>query len=144
MSQAQISQFPANEPAILSRDGIVAEPYHYWMGASGARYLHTVYTLRSCPLLPRANFILVRREANGSRRPLAIGRTMAGAQSLNLAYLRREGARAGANEVHVHLLAETDAERSRVETDLRSRQFGTATLARRLRPANDYAEAFIA
>ncbi|MEC9368037.1 MAG: hypothetical protein VX871_05030 [Pseudomonadota bacterium] len=138
------SRTPANEPALLSRDGLVSETYHYWLGASGERYLHTVYALRDCPVLPKANFILVRREATGVRRPLAIGQTVTGAASLNLAHLRREGARSGANEVHIHLLAETGSERDWVESDLRARQFGKATLTRRLRPANDYAEAAIA
>jgi hypothetical protein len=39
--------------------------------------------------------------------------------SLNLAQLRREGARHGANEVHIHLLADTPEARDAVEADLR-------------------------
>jgi hypothetical protein len=38
--------------------------------------------------------------------------------SLNLARLRHEGAKIGANEVHIHLLAETAQARTLVEADL--------------------------
>jgi hypothetical protein len=37
---------------------------------------------------------------------------------LNLAHLRHEGAKLGANEVHIHLLADTADERDQVEMDL--------------------------
>jgi hypothetical protein len=40
--------------------------------------------------------------------------------TLNLAHLRHEGAKIGANEVHIHLLAETAEDRAEVEADLTS------------------------
>ncbi|HBF61069.1 MAG TPA: hypothetical protein DDW48_06420 [Methyloceanibacter sp.] len=94
------------------------QAFHYWRGASGRRYLHSVYSLVGCPALPQSNFILVRRHEDGSREALAFGNTKDGAMSLNLARLRHEGAKIGANEVHIHLLADTARARTFVEADL--------------------------
>jgi hypothetical protein len=77
-----------------------------------------VYTLIGCPALPQANYILVRRHEDGSREALLFGQAKDDAASLNLAHLRHEGAKRGANEVHIHLLAETAEERAAVEADL--------------------------
>ena len=79
--------------------------------------------LIGCPALPRANYILVRRHDDGTRTPLAFGQTKDDAVTLNLAHLRHEGAKLGANEVHIHLLAETVDERSHVEDDLTAAHF---------------------
>ncbi|MCC7253028.1 hypothetical protein [Hyphomicrobium sp.] len=94
--------------------------FHFWSGASGQRYVHTVYDLFECPEVPAANFLLVRRDASGHRSVLAIGHLKHNAGSLNLAELRHRGARLGANEVHVHLLAPSAHERRVVELDLRA------------------------
>ncbi|MFD0986008.1 hypothetical protein [Methyloligella solikamskensis] len=113
---------PADEPALICADEAFRQAFHYWRGASGQRYLHSVYSLIGCPALPQANYILVRRDEDGSRTPLAIGATTGDTSSLNLADLRHRGAQLGANEVHIHLLAETDAEREEVCDDLRATQ----------------------
>lgn len=128
---------PANEPALVCREEQIRQPYHYWRGGSGARYLHSVYSLLDCPELPKSTFILVRREEDGTRRPLSIGQTVEDAGSLNLARLRHLGARLGANEVHIHLLAETLEQRCAVETDLKVRQFGQGPCNRRFSADND-------
>jgi hypothetical protein len=109
---------PADEPALVCTETTFAQAFHYWRGASSRRYLHSVYTLIGCPNMPRANFILVRRHEDGTRTPLMFGQTKDDAATLNLAHLRHEGAKRGANEVHVHLLAETPEERANVEADL--------------------------
>lgn len=114
---------PADEPALVCAEAPFAQAFHYWRGASGRRYLHTVYSLIGCPALPQANYILVRRHADGSRSPLQIGQTRDDAVTLNLAHLRHVGAKLGANEVHIHLLAEAPEHRSQVETDLKAAQF---------------------
>ena len=93
--------------------------FYYWRGASGRRYQHLVYTLIDCPALPQANYVLVRRHSDGTRTALAIGQTKHDALLLNLAHLRHEGAKRGANEVHMHLLADTPQARDAVEEDLR-------------------------
>ena len=122
MSQTEVSDNahwgPADEPALVCSEAPFNHAFHYWRGRSGQRYLHTVYSLVGCPALPQANYILVRRDADGTREALAFGRTKDDAMSVNLAHLRHEGAKLGANEVHIHLLADTESERDQVETDL--------------------------
>jgi hypothetical protein len=123
---------PAEEPALVCSESAFAQAFHYWRGASGKRYLHSVYSLIGCPALPQANYILVRRYDDGSRVALALGQTKDEAISLNLAHLRYEGAKCGANEVHLHLLAETPESRALVEDDLATahmRRFTTANAA---------------
>ncbi|HXG77998.1 MAG TPA: hypothetical protein VNJ31_01485 [Methyloceanibacter sp.] len=109
---------PADEPALVCAEAAFEQAFHYWRGASGRRYLHSVYTLIGCPTIPQANYILVRRYDDGRRVALAFGQTKEDAMTLNLAHLRHEGAKAGANEVHIHLLAETAEQRAAVEADL--------------------------
>jgi hypothetical protein len=121
---------PADEPALVCSETAFAQAFHYWRGASGRRYLHSVYTLIGCPALPRANYILVRRHGDGTRSPLAFGQTRDDTATLNLAHLRHHGAKCGANEVHIHLLAETADARAQVESDL------LAAHTRRLSAAN--------
>ncbi|HML42853.1 MAG: hypothetical protein JNN24_04490 [Hyphomicrobium zavarzinii] len=96
--------------------------FHFWSGASGRRYVHSVYDLLDCPEVPAANFLLVRRDGSGRRSVLAIGHLTHDAGSLNLAEIRHRGARLGANEVHVHLLAPSAQQRRIVELDLRAGQ----------------------
>src|SRR4029077_8353939 len=60
--EAEFDEFgPAAEPALVCSEAAFAQAFHYWRGASGRRYLHSVYSLIGCPALPRANYILVRR-----------------------------------------------------------------------------------
>ena len=103
--------------------------FHFWTGASGKRYVHTVYELLDCPALPAANYVLVRREPGARRKVLSIGRVGNAAASLNLAEIRQRGAELGADEVHVHLLADTPKLSKLVEFDLRTGQI-EADLAR--------------
>jgi len=98
--------------------------FHFWTGASGRRYVHSVYDLCECPPMPAANFVLVRRHANGRAEALSIGRVNNGAPSLNLAQLRQRGAELSADEVHVHLLADTAKDSKLIEFDLRTGQVG--------------------
>lgn len=98
------------------------ERFHFWTGASGRRYVHTIYSLIDCPEIPAGNYVLVRREGRGRRSVLAVGRVESDAPSLNLAELRQKGALLGANEVHVHLLAGSPKHSLMVELDLRSGQ----------------------
>ncbi|HKZ96014.1 MAG TPA: hypothetical protein VJ045_03435 [Hyphomicrobiaceae bacterium] len=104
----------------LTETADLAERFHFWSGASGRRYVHTVYCLIECPALPAGNYVLVRRDECGRRTALAIGRVMNEAPSLNLAKIRQHGAALGANEVHVHLLASTPTQSKLVEFDLRT------------------------
>lgn len=112
----------APEPQLATFESATGtrDRFHFWCGASGQRYVHTVYDLLDCPEVPAANFLLVRREASGRRTVLAIGHLKRQSASLNLAEIRHRGARLGANEVHVHLLAPSAQDRRVVELDLRA------------------------
>ncbi|MGE0055362.1 MAG: hypothetical protein AB7S74_14240 [Hyphomicrobium sp.] len=100
--------------------------FHFWTGASGKRYVHTVYSLFDCPPVGMANYVLVRKEGRAKRSVLAIGRVMGDSTSLNLAEIRQHGASLGADEVHIHLLASSDHESQAVEVDLRTAQFAAS------------------
>lgn len=108
------------ELATLDTPAELTDRFHFWSGASGQRYVHTVYDFLDCPEVPAANFLLVHRDAAGRRTVLAIGHAVHSAGSLNLAEIRQRGARLGANEVHVHLLAPSAKQRRMVELDLRA------------------------
>jgi hypothetical protein len=123
------SRFDDGEQAPAQSKANGANRFHFWTGASGKRYVHTVYELLDCPALPAANYILVRREPGARRRVLSIGRVGNTAASLNLAEIRQRAAELGAEEVHVHLLAETPKLSKLVEFDLRTGQI-EADLAR--------------
>ncbi len=116
--RSQMSESPAGSEMKAS----VANRFHFWTGASGKRYVHTVYELLECPPLPVANYVLVRREPGARRKVLSIGRVGNSAASLNLAEIRQLGAELGADEVHVHLLAESAKLAKLVEFDLRTGQ----------------------
>jgi hypothetical protein len=94
--------------------------FQFWRGASGNRYVHSIYNLFECPPLPAGNYILVRRDADGTRTVLSIGRTANETGSNNLAAIRQRSALIGANEVHVHLLAGSDTQSALIEADLQT------------------------
>lgn len=111
---------PTERPAVADEQFASPIDFCFWQGASGERYVHHVYSLIGCPQLPAANYALFARDADGTRTVLFIGRTAHAAQSLNLAEIRHRGAKLGANEVHVHMLARSEAERGVIEMDLRN------------------------
>ncbi len=83
-----------------------AKRFQFWFGASGARYIHSVYDLVSCPEINDANYLICKTDPlTGECRVLKAGYVNEGAPSLNLARLRHWAAVAGANEIHLHLLA---------------------------------------
>ena len=110
--------------------------FQFWHGASGRRYVHTIFDLVTCPRLPACTYVLVRRETAGNRRPLRIGTVCAEAWSLNLAEIRHRAAQLGANEVHAHLIAGEPAARARIAADLQAGQF--AELAAEPAPRPEY------
>jgi len=116
-----VDRAPGEEPATISATGEIGQNYHYWRGATGRRYLHTVFPLLDCPEIPKANYIIVACSGNGARQALEIGQTFDRAGSLNLAHLRQRAAQLGASEIHIHVLAETPSGRNSVEADLRAR-----------------------
>lgn len=115
---------PAPAPVPLGLPAQVPARQQIWRGASGRAYVHSVYGLIECPPLPEASYVLVRREADGTAVPLHIGLGQEQAATLNLARIRQRGAQLGANEVHVHFAAGSDAARVLVVCDLRTGQLG--------------------
>lgn len=98
--------------------GSLTHDFTFWRGASGVRYVHTIYPLHECPELPNANVLLVRKMPGGRAEVMHIGRLENGAACSNLAELRHTAATLGANEVHVHLLGSTADQRAAIESDL--------------------------
>ncbi|HRD78754.1 MAG TPA: hypothetical protein PK264_22925 [Hyphomicrobiaceae bacterium] len=107
--------------------------FYFWRGASGQSYVHTIHSLIDCPAITQACYVLVRRLGDGSMSVRAVGRTTGQSETLNLAHIRHLAASLGANEVHLHLMADGESRRARVEFDLRASLFamlGDAAVAR--------------
>lgn len=121
--QAELPDSSERVPHILSDEALLDRQFQYWRGKSGHRYLHRVYSLLDCPALPKANFILVQRSAENGCLTLAVGQTVEPCGSANLASLRHQAALRGANEIHIHQLAQDADERDFIEQDLRGAQF---------------------
>jgi hypothetical protein len=98
--------------------GTDTEPrFWYWHGASGRRYIHSVYRPETCPPLPGAVFLAVRSVGN-LRTVLGTGR-FAGFWDINIpAENAAHWGSLGANEIHVHLLGRDEAEACEIAADL--------------------------
>lgn len=98
------------------------QPRWNWQGQSGTWYMHSIFPLMANIDLTGANYIMVQRLADGRCRPIYIGQS----ENLRERLPRHEkllpAIREGATELHVHLQATTDAERFRIETDIRNGQ----------------------
>ncbi len=102
--------YAARQPAI--------ERFCAWRGRSGRRYVASIYGFDDCPDYEHVVALAVRRDADGRRAVLAAidlgafpimamgGEAMTAARA------------AGANEAHLHLLAETGAARAAAIADL--------------------------
>jgi hypothetical protein len=119
-----------------ARESPAATPeFHFWSGASGKRYVHTVYDLLDCPRLPASSYVLVKRAPSGRRDAVRIGQLNAEAWSLNLAEVRHRAAQLGANEVHVHLIATDRLARNSIAADLQIGQFAELAAEPSTRPS---------
>jgi hypothetical protein len=100
--------------------GTETEPrFWYWHGASGRRYIHSVYRPETCPPLPGAVFVAVRSLGN-LRTVLGAGR-FAGLWDVNIPVVDASHWQSlGANEIHVHLLSRDETEARRIAADLKA------------------------
>ena len=100
--------------------GTETEPrFWYWHGASGRRYIHSVYRPETCPPLPGAVFLAVKSLGN-LRTVLGAGR-FAGLWDVNIpAGNAAHWESLGANEIHVHLLSRDETEARAIAADLRA------------------------
>lgn len=108
-----VHAFDAGQPAALAAAGIRSR-FHVWRGISGRRYLTTVFDAEAAPAYEGAIIVLARREEDVR---LAV---WAGRSPASFAALARLARMKGAEEVHVHLLAEREDARALVEADLMS------------------------
>ena len=119
-SAPMMLQVPLAVPApSSSAAAATSSPFQFWSGATGTRYVHTIYNLFECPPIAPANYILVKRHLDGRRTVLSIGRLVNTCATVNLADIRQRCAQLGANEIHVHLLADGLDASSEIEADLR-------------------------
>ena len=92
--------------AALPADPHFKDRFWYWSGASGRKYIHSVYRPDECPPLPGAVYVAVQRQGH-LRIVMGIGRFTAFWDGpLGLCDMERLK-RHGVDEIHVHLLAKS-------------------------------------
>lgn len=89
-----------------------ADRFWYWRGASGKKYIHSVYPWGDCPPLPGAVYVAVKRVGH-LRTAIAVRRFAPVWDDAFKAFQHLD-----ADEVHVHLLARDTAHANAVLTDL--------------------------
>jgi hypothetical protein len=76
--------------------------FWYWHGASGKKYIHSIYPANCCPPLPGAIYVAVNR-VGALRTAIAVGRVPSfQACAIGARSLQQDD---GVTEIHVHLLA---------------------------------------
>ncbi len=119
--------------------------FHYWSGQSGRRYIFSIYKPGACPPLPGAVYVIANRRPDGGREALAVGRFPAvwECASREVAKLIRSS---GGDEVHVHLLAESDRQAEDIVCDLKPALGGVVRLRphaeMRPRPSVEFRQGF--
>lgn len=91
----------------------LSERFWYWQGASGRKYIHSVYGPESCPPLPGAVYVGVKRQGS-MRIAVCVGRFL----PLWDAHKAINAELSGFDELHVHLLASAAGEAEQVRADL--------------------------
>lgn len=92
--------------------------FWYWYGASGRRYIHSVYPAQACPALPGVVYISVQRCEDDMFEPLAVD------VSNTIDCLNGEFAgHARADEIHVHMLAKSNRHTQHIHDDLQAGLF---------------------
>jgi hypothetical protein len=127
-SAEQSASVPQQEElgSVRQTAGNFPSSFLFWSGASGKRYVHSVYALEDCPDLPASTYVLAHRDGEGRCSARSVGRLMTDNGMLNRAEILRRAGKVGANEVHVHLLAQGRIEMKVVEEDVRTGQFAAS------------------
>jgi hypothetical protein len=99
--------------AALPEDSGLGERFWYWRGASGQRYIHSIYRRDICPPVAGAVYVLV-RAIGGQRRAVSVGRFDADGMLDVLGELPDD------EEIHVHLLARDENAARMVLRDLQA------------------------
>jgi hypothetical protein len=121
-----------NRPLAALRTTALESLFQSWRGLSGRRYICSVYPIdQVCPIdqvhsiaepafeCGRAVVLAVRQTMDGAEIVFIFQPAASGADFASWAALAR---RCGAGQFHVHLLAETQAERDGVAADLRPQE----------------------
>ena len=90
------------------------ERFWYWRGASGKKYIHSIYAANACPPLPGAIYVAVRRIGH-LRTVIAMGRFSPFWDGGFSAHASMD-----ADEIHVHLLARDNSAAEGVLNDLKA------------------------
>jgi hypothetical protein len=99
-----------------------AEPeiqFWYWRGASGRKYIHSIYEPSNCPPLPGAVYVAVKRLGK-TRAAVAVGRFNNVLDKARQAEERLRLFRLGTDEIHVHLLAKSADDADAIYRDLQA------------------------
>ena len=102
---------------MTSIDADLADRFWFWQGHSGRKYIHSVYAVGSCPPLPGAVYVGVKRLGH-LRIAMVVGRFQ---PFWDRALSERDSGlmeRLGVDEVHVHLLARAPELADAVKQDL--------------------------
>jgi hypothetical protein len=101
----------------LPADPSIQERFWYWTGASGRRYIHSVYAVDACPPLPGAIYVAVRRQGP-LRIVVGLGRFQPFWDGVLGRAEQAQFAREGVDELHVHLLSRAPEQAAAVLSDL--------------------------
>ena len=113
-------RFAASQALTSLANEKLAERFRHWRGASGRRYIFSLYAPESCPAYDDVVLIVAMKAANGLRRIATICDT-GSLPELALARACKAAAAPGESvECHIHLLAASRAERAAVIEDLHS------------------------
>lgn len=113
-----------NQPLVGLVGSDLARRFLHWRGASGRRYLFSIFPLHratsidEAPRFHDAVVLAVVRDAAGERRILVADETGALPDLFYTSAQLRDAVAAGANEIHVHLLAESVSGRAALLRDL--------------------------
>ncbi len=103
--------------ARLPEDLGFGERFWYWRGISGRSFIHSIYSRETCPPLPGAVFIAVRR-CGGERQAVAVGRFPTAIEGCSFDIASHAPGALLGDEIHVHLLARDDSAAAGVLSDL--------------------------
>lgn len=111
----QIQGFPI--AAQFPSDPDFQDRFWFWTGASGRKYIHSVYRLDDCPPLPGAIYVAVRREGP-LRIVMGVGHFMQFWDGTLSRDQERQLRASGIDEIHVHLMAKSPEASEAVLGDL--------------------------
>jgi hypothetical protein len=130
----------ARNSALASLAGeALAERFHAWHGASGRRYVFTIFPVNSAapdsglPDFAEAVVIAVARKSDGSRRRVSLCQRERGANPYARESFILEALAGGACEWHVHLLAIEVAQRRAVIADIEAMRYAPKAARRAMR-----------